>query len=145
MRSVEHQNFCDEVAGSVKGIPLNADHSFDDRLAFATNAKAIEAAIQANRDILTELEETSSQITDKSIELIDDMGGVFKSKSEHVAALRSWRKVVEIEVREIEVSIKRITSALSKDKIEGLREFVSLVERLNKIEPNAVVKKMFND
>ena len=143
-KNEEHQEFCDEIMVKLAEIPHEAE-SEQERIAFVSNNHAIERAVLNNKEILSLLETTKDAVTDQCISIIDDMGSVFKTKAESISELRAWRKTIEQESKHIEFAIKRITDSLSKDKISALSEFVSLIERLNQIEPNAVIDRIFDN
>ena len=113
----------------------------------AVNAKisAIKESIMQNESISSELQATVKLVEDRALEVVEAMSIVFESKKQSLDSLREWRKTIERESTSIQSAVVMITKTITSEKINQLREVVELLERLNKIEPNMITSRLFNE
>jgi len=125
---------------------MNQD-SFLDHEKIAVNAEisAFDEAISGNLLLKKRMEESREAVTDEALKIIDAMGLAFDSKTESIEAMRSWRKTIISESTQATNAINALLKNVSSERLRQLKEIVDILERLNKLEPNLLVGKLFSD
>ncbi len=120
------------------------DLSGNKKIAIAAEFSALKEGINQNNELRDRLIESSDAVEDEAIKVIDAMGLAFDQKTESIEAMRSWRKTIVTESSQAINAINACAKAVAPEKLAELREFVDLVERLNKVDPNILVGKLFD-
>ena len=115
------------------------------RIAFNSEISAFQEAIQQNNELLERLKDSRDAVESEALRIIDAMGFAFDQKNESISAMRNWRKTIVNEATQATNAVKALNKALSAERMDDLREFVEIIERLNKISPGILVGKLFSE
>lgn len=111
-----------------------------------TNAEisAFEEAIRQNNELLERLKESRKQVENEALRIIDAMGLAFDQKNKSIDEMRAWRKTIQLESQDAINQINNLMNKITPERISHLKEFVSVLERLNNINPGIIVGKLFD-
>jgi oligoribonuclease (3'-5' exoribonuclease) len=121
---------------------LNGLKDFE-KIAVNAEISGLDTALSGNLELKKRMEESSQAVTDEALRIIESMDLAFTSKSESIESMRSWRKTIVSESTQATNAINALLKNVSSEKLAQLKEIVLLLERLNKIEPNLMVGKLF--
>jgi oligoribonuclease (3'-5' exoribonuclease) len=115
-----------------------------EKIAINAEISGLDTALSGNLELKKRMEESSQAVTDEALKIIESMDLAFTSKSESIESMRSWRKTIVSESTQATNAINALLKNVSSEKLAQLKEIVLLLERLNKIEPNLMVGKLFS-
>lgn len=129
---------------NAEGLKPFEDWTGKDVMTAALNGElsAYEEGIKINNDLIKRLNESACLVTETTLNVIDAMGLAYDQKQESIDKLRSWRKTIEAEKIQAIAAIDAISRSITKEKLNELREFVEIAERLNKIDPNILLGRL---
>jgi len=122
----------------------NRDTVAMENICINSEISAFDEAIKKNNELQRRMEESRLAVEREALKIIDAMSLAFDSKEESIAKMRAWKRTILSESKEVDVAVKSIVKSVSPKNLEQLRELVELVERLNKVDPNILVGKLFS-